>query len=37
MFKLKAENGANNITGKRLAEIRHEKKLSQRKLARMMQ
>ena len=37
MFKLKTENGANNITGKRLAEIRHEKKLSQRKLARMMQ
>ena len=37
MFKLKAENGANNITGKRLAEIRHDKKLSQRKLARMMQ
>lgn len=37
MFKLKAENGTNNITGKKLAEIRHRKKISQRELARMMQ
>lgn len=37
MFKLKAEDGYNNITGKRLIEIRHEMGLSQRKLAKMMQ
>lgn len=37
MFKLKAENGSNNITGKRLETIRHDRKISQRKLARMMQ
>lgn len=37
MFKLKAADGWNNITGKRLAEIRHGKNISQRQLARMMQ
>lgn len=37
MFKLKAEDGYNNITGRRLIEIRHEMGLSQRKLAKMMQ
>ena len=37
MFKLKAENGFNNITGQRLTQIRHERDLSQRALARMMQ
>lgn len=37
MFKLKAENGRNNICGKNLTQIRHEKKISQRQLAKMMQ
>ena len=37
IFKLKAGDGSNNITGKRLTEIRHEKDISQRQLARMMQ
>ena len=37
MFKLKAQNGANNITGERLAQIRHDKNISQRQLAKMMQ
>jgi transcriptional regulator with XRE-family HTH domain len=37
MFKLKAENGFNNITGKRLTQLRHEKNISQRQLAKMMQ
>lgn len=37
MFKLKTANGRNNITGYRLIEIRHRKKLSQRQLAKMMQ
>ena len=37
MFKIKAADGTNNITGKRLAELRKSKKLSQRKLAAKMQ
>lgn len=37
MFKLKSTDGYNNITGKRLIEIRHKLGLSQRKLAKMMQ
>lgn len=37
MFKLKAENGRNNICGKNLTNIRHKKKISQRQLAKMMQ
>lgn len=37
MFKLKATDGYNNITGKRLIEIRHKLNISQRKLAKMMQ
>ena len=37
MFKLKAENGRNNICGQNLIKIRHEKKISQRQLAKMMQ
>lgn len=37
MFKLKAENGRNNICGNNLINIRHKKKISQRQLAKMMQ
>ncbi len=37
MFKLKASSGSNNITGERLAALRHQKGISQRQLARMMQ
>ena len=37
MFKIKAADGTNNLTGKRIAEIRKSKKLSQRKLATKMQ
>ena len=37
MFKIKAADGSNNITGKRIAEIRRQKNLSQRKLAAKMQ
>ena len=37
MFKIKAANGTNNICGQKLAEIRKEKNLSQRKLAAKMQ
>ena len=37
MFKLKAENGKNNICEQNLIKIRHEKKISQRQLAKMMQ
>lgn len=37
MFKLKAPNGRNNITGIKIAEIRKQKGLSQRKLALKMQ
>ncbi len=33
MFKIKAPDGKNNITGETLAKIRKEKGLSQRKLA----
>ena len=37
MFKIKAADGTNNLCGKRLAEIRKQKKISQRKLATKMQ
>ena len=37
MFKIKAADGTNNLCGRRIAEIRKEKKLSQRKLAVKMQ
>ena len=37
MFKIKAADGLNNLCGRRIAEIRKEKKLSQRKLAVKMQ
>ena len=37
MFKVKASNGSNNVCGKRIAEIRKSKGLSQRKLALKMQ
>jgi len=37
MFKIKAADGTNNLTGKILADIRKEKKISQRKLAAKMQ
>lgn len=37
MFKIKAADGTNNLTGKRIVELRKEKKLSQRKLAAKMQ
>jgi len=37
MFKIKAADGTNNLTGRRIAEIRKSKKLSQRKLAAKMQ
>lgn len=37
MFKLKAENGSNNITGQKLTAIRHKLGISQRQLARLMQ
>ena len=37
MFKIKAADGTNNLTGKNIAEIRKTKKLSQRKLATKMQ
>ena len=37
MFKIKASDGKNNITGQRIMQIRKEKKLSQRKLAAKMQ
>ena len=37
MFKIKAADGTNNLTGKKIAQIRKEKKLSQRKLAAKMQ
>lgn len=32
MFKIKAADGTNNLCGRRIAEIRKSKKLSQRKL-----
>lgn len=37
MFKIKAPDGTNNLCGRRIAEIRTRKKLSQRKLATKMQ
>ena len=37
MFKIKAPDGTNNLTGKKIAEIRKSKKISQRKLATKMQ
>ena len=37
MFKIKAADGTNNRCGRRVAQIRKEKKLSQRKLAAKMQ
>lgn len=37
MFKVKAPDGSNNICGKRIAQIRKEQGLSQRKLASKMQ
>ena len=37
MFKIKAADGTNNLTGKRIVELRKEKKLSQCKLAAKMQ
>lgn len=37
MFKIKANDGTNNLTGSKIAEIRKSKKLSQRKLATKMQ
>ena len=37
MFKLKTVNGENNITGKRLTAIRHQKGISQRQLAKNLQ
>ena len=37
MFKIKAADGTNNLCGKKIAEIRKAKHLSQRKLAVKMQ
>ncbi len=37
MFKIKAADGTNNLCGRKIAQIRKEKKLSQRKLAIKMQ
>ena len=37
MFKIKAADGTNNLSGKQIARLRKEKKLSQRKLATKMQ
>ena len=37
MFKIKAADGTNNLTGQKITEIRKSKKLSQRKLAARMQ
>ncbi len=37
MFKIKAADGTNNLCGRRIAEIRKSRKLSQRKLAAKMQ
>ncbi len=37
MFKIKAADGTNNLSGRKIAQIRKEKKLSQRKLAQKMQ
>lgn len=37
MFKIKAPDGTNNLCGKRIALLRKQKKLSQRKLSYKMQ
>ena len=37
MFKIKAADGTNNLSGPKIAEVRKAKKLSQRKLAIRMQ
>lgn len=37
MFKVKAPDGTNNLCGRRIAELRKQKKLSQRKLSYKMQ
>ena len=37
MFKIKASDGTNNLTGRRIADLRRAQKLSQRKLAAKMQ
>ena len=37
MFKMKAPDGSNNLCGKRIAQIRSNQKLSQRKLSFQMQ
>ena len=37
MFKIKAADGTNNLCGRRIAELRKSRKLSQRKLAAKMQ
>lgn len=37
MFKIKAADGTNNLCGRRIALLRKEKKISQRKLAVKMQ
>ena len=37
MFKIKAADGTNNLSGNKIALIRKSKKLSQRKLAAKMQ
>lgn len=37
MFKIKAPDGRNNLCGERIATLRRERKLSQRKLALKMQ
>ena len=37
MFKIKAADGTNNLSGRRIAQIRKSQNLSQRKLAARMQ
>lgn len=37
MFKIKARDGTNNLTGRRIAQVRKAHNLSQRKLAAKMQ
>jgi len=37
MFKIKAADGSNNLCGKKIAQIRKNQKISQRKLATKMQ
>ena len=36
MFKIKAADGTNNLCGRRVAQIRKEKKLSQAELAKLV-